>query len=67
MSMTPFQLSDVDMFYMMSFLLSSSSWTLKIIHWVLEINFNQSYSRKICTSNFYDRQLEFLADVDVAR
>jgi len=52
---------------MMSFLLSLSSWTLKIVQWVLEINFNRSYSRKICTSNFYDRHLEFLADVNVAR
>ena len=30
--------SDVDMFHTMSFLISLSSWTLKIAQWALEIN-----------------------------
>jgi len=67
MSMMPSQLTNVDMFHMMSILLLLSSWTLKIAHWVLEINFNQSFSLKICTFNFYDRHLGFLVDVDVER
>jgi len=47
------------MFHMMSFLLSLSSWTLKIVQWVLEINFNQSYSGKICTFIFMIAILNF--------